>query len=246
MGFGNDKPINAWISDPISRANQRDKEPNQFLQQSLVWLYHFKRLRKFVIRAAIKFEKGAFYSRIVRRILAQHHDVEVGLYSYGAILDPGVLPPGTKVGRYCSVGQELIVRRRNHPIGRLSQHPFFYNAGLGYLLSDTIPSVAENPLTIGHDVWIGDRVTIVPGCRTIGNGAVIAAGAVVTRDVPSYTIVAGCPAVAKGERFCINIAQKIEKSQWWQLALADLLASRNDLLSERPFEASVKMHKNDA
>jgi virginiamycin A acetyltransferase len=220
-----------WIADPASRARRIDQNPNRLLSCILLWLYRIRWIRKLVRRLAARTEGGEFYSRTLRQILEQYHGVRVGFYSYGAILVPTVLPPGSIVGRYCSVGKELIVRRRNHPIRRLSQHPFFYNSALGYLRHDTIPADADNPLTIGHDVWIGDRVTIVSGCKRIGNGAVIAAGAVVTKDVAPYTIVAGCPAMVKGERFEPQTIQQIESSEWWNLALSDLFAKREDLIN---------------
>lgn len=155
-------------------------------------------------------------SRHLRRMLLMHHGVTVGIYSYGPILKRGLLPRGTVVGRWCSVGQDLIVRRRDHPIERITQHPFFYNSKLGRVPRDTIALEEDNPLTIGHDVWIGDRVTIVGGCRSIGDGAVIAAGAVVTRDVPPFAIVGGVPARVLRARFPTPIAAIVARSRWWE------------------------------
>lgn len=116
------------------------------------------------------------------------------------------------------------VRRRDHPVGRPFLHPFFYNSALGLLDRDTIPAEADNPLTIGHDVWIGDRVTILGGCRVIGNGAVLAAGAVVTRDVAPYTIVAGVPARPLRTRFDEARIAEIEATRWWERDIASLIA----------------------
>ena len=145
-----------------------------------------------------------------RRILQSYHKVEIGRYSYGDILRPGVVPPGSSVGAYCSVGTDLIIRRRNHPVNRAILHPFFYNAALGLLKRDTIPQDRDNPLYIGHDVWIGDRVTILSGCQNIGNGAVIAAGAVVTHDVPAYAMVGGVPAKLIRMRFDMERVAALE------------------------------------
>ena len=127
-----------------------------------------------------------------------------------------MLPRGTTVGRWCSVGQGLIVRRRDHPIERMTQHPYFYNAKLGLVERDTIPLDEENPLTIGNDVWIGDRVTIVSGCGSVGDGAVIAAGAVVTRDVAPFAIVGGVPARVLRARFPPTVATLVARSRWWE------------------------------
>ena len=159
-----------------------------------------------------------------RRILHDYHGVSVGRYSYGDILRPGVLPEGSHTGSYCSVGSELIVRRRDHPTERAVLHPFFYNAALGLVAADTIPANIDNPLAIGNDVWIGDRVTILSGCRSIGNGAVIAAGAVVTHDVPAYAVVAGVPARQLRMRFDAAAVATLEDSRWWEKDIAALIA----------------------
>lgn len=168
------------------------------------------------LRLIRRWDGGEMRSVQLRRLMRMHHGVTIGDYSYGAILRRGVLPRGTMVGRWCSVGQELIVRRRDHPIERLTQHPFFYNAKLGLVPRDTIALDGDNPLTIGNDVWIGDRVTILSGCRHIGDGAVLAAGAVVTRDVPPFAIMGGVPARMLRARFPEPIARLVAQSRWWE------------------------------
>ena len=79
------------------------------------------------------------------------------------------------------------------------------------------------PLTIGHDVWIGARVIILPGCRQIGDGAVVGAGAVVTRDVEPYRIVGGNPARVIQPRFDPKIEALVLASAWWQRSLEELM-----------------------
>ena len=117
------------------------------------------------------------------------------------------------------------MRRRDHPLDRPCLHPFFYNSALGLLTCDIIPLDRDNPLTIGNDVWIADRVTILGGCRTIGNGAVIAAGAVVTRDVPAYAVVGGVPARLIRMRFGPDRIAEIEASRWWEYDIATIIAN---------------------
>lgn len=203
----------------------------------LTALYRFRRLRRLVLRASGLIRPEPLRWRLLRTILAAHHGVTIGNHSYGSILKPGVLPPGTTVGAYCSVGSDLIVRRRNHPMDRISQHPFFYNAMLGVVTKDTIETDRENPLVIGNDVWIGDRVIILSGCRSIGDHAVIAAGAVVTRDVAAYSIVGGVPARPIGRRAEALDTERVR--DWWRLPLpalidafgADLLTSTTPLAS---------------
>jgi acetyltransferase-like isoleucine patch superfamily enzyme len=212
-----------WKKDAPLIAAQRERGGDHPLARQIARLYRFVRLRSLVRRICLRLEGGPMFSVTWRHILQQAHEVTVGQYSYGDILAPGLLPQGTVVGRYCSVGTELIVRRRNHPTGRPFLHPFFYNRHLGLLAQDSIMDSRDNPLTIGHDVWIADRVTILPGCRSIGNGAVIGAGAVVSRDVPPYAVVAGTPARQIRMRFGSDRIAEIEASRWWERDIADLI-----------------------
>ena len=160
-----------------------------------------------------RLEGGHFYSSTLRQILASYHGVQVGAYSYGECLIPGAWPSGVCVGRYVSVAPDVRIFLRNHPYDRLSMHPFFYNSQLGLVDRDTI---ATGTLTIGHDTWIGERAIITPGCRRIGLGAVVGAGAVVTKDVPDFAIVAGNPACVLRLRFSEEVRQMVKESKWWE------------------------------
>ena len=71
-------------------------------------------------------------------------------------------------------------------------------------------------MTIGNDVWIGENAVILGGI-SIGDGAVIGAGAIVTKDVPPYTIVGGVPAKKIRSRFPDDIVKMLLKIQWWNL-----------------------------
>jgi len=194
---------------------------NRFLMALSRW----RRLHSLLQRVCYRLEGGQVHSVTWRQILRDRFGVGIGPYSYGSILDPGLLARGTKVGNYCSVGVQLIVRRRNHPLDRPSLHPFFFISVLGFVDEDTITRLEDNPLEIGHDVWIGDRVTILSGCRLIGNGAVLAAGAVVTRDVAPFTVVAGIPAKVIRRRFDDAKIAEIEKTRWWDRSVEDLVAA---------------------
>jgi tetrahydrodipicolinate N-succinyltransferase len=103
---------------------------------------------------------------------------------------------------------------------------------LGFVRRDTIEAEEDNPLVIGHDVWIGERVSILSGCRSIGNGAVIAAGSVVTHDVPWYSLVAGVPARPLKFRFDDATIEQLERSEWWNLSLPEILEYREWLLEK--------------
>ncbi|MEM1346422.1 MAG: antibiotic acetyltransferase [Pseudomonadota bacterium] len=218
-----------FLPDAPRRARARLAHSTSALAPLLERLYRLRRLRPLVKRLCLTLEGGPFYSRTWRRLLARFHGVAVGRYSYGAVLEPGVLAPGSAVGAYCSVGTGLIVRRRDHPLDRPSLHPFFYNHRLGFLSADTIAKDTDNPLTIGDGVWIGDRVTILSGCRSIGAGAVLAAGAVVTRDVAPYAVVGGVPARVIARRFDGATRAAVERSRWWERDIDALLGDERFL-----------------
>jgi len=191
--------------------------PSGDLRQSslgrfLVSVYRFHRLRGLCLRLARRVEGGDFYSATLRTIFEQYHAVEIGAYSYGECFVPGAFPGGVTVGRYVSIAPGVRVFLRNHPLDRLSMHPFFYNKELGWLSED---SISNGHLEIGHDAWLGERAIITPGCSRIGIGAVVGAGAVVTHDVPDFAVVAGNPACIIKFRFSERTCAKIAASQWW-------------------------------
>ena len=197
------------------------------LSALLVFLYRYTWLKRLCWKLANYFEGGQFYSATMREILKQYFDVEVGAYSYGSCMIPGEFPGGVKVGRFVSVASGVKVFLRNHPYKRLSMHPFFYNSALGYVKQDTI---TQNKLTIGHDVWLGYGAIITPGCNTIQNGAVIAAGSVVTKNVPAYAVVGGNPAEIIRYRFDEETIAKVEGSHWWEKSINELLPHSDNFL----------------
>ena len=90
---------------------------------------------------------------------------------------------------------------------------YFYNKRFGGL---DVRDVPRETLEIGHDVWIGFGTIIVSSCHQIGSGAVVAAGSVVTKDVPPYAVVAGTPAKVIRYRFGEAVQQALEASRWWE------------------------------
>ena len=88
-------------------------------------------------------------------------------------------------------------------------------------------------LEISADAWIGANAIILPGCRRIGRGAVVAAGAVVTRDVPDYALVAGNPARVIRYRFDAASIAAAERTRWW-LDSPEALNERFDMADAWP------------
>jgi len=140
---------------------------------------------------------------------------ELGDYSY---LGPGCMVADARIGRFCAIAAQVRISAPNHPLDRPSQHRFtycpeYYSAGAQRDHTFFRDRRADR-VVIGNDVWIGHAVIVVPGV-TVGDGAVLAAGAVVTRDVAPYTIVGGVPAKQIRERFSRDIAAQLAATAWW-------------------------------
>lgn len=162
---------------------------------------------------AARLEGGEMRSATLRELLSKDWYVHLGAHSYGPCSKPGYWPPSVSVGRYVSVGPNVAVYTQNHPLNRVSTHPYFYDARCGVVKQEVLE---PGLLRIEHDVWLGRNAVILPGCRRIGLGAVIGAGAVVTRDVPNFGIVGGVPAKLLRYRFDETTQKKIRDSRWWE------------------------------
>ena len=155
---------------------------------------------------------GAYTEVGARTIL---HEVEMGDYSY-VVNDAQIAY--TRIGKFCSIAAMTRINPGNHPMHRASQAHFTYRA------SAYFPGEGDEAeffawrrghhVDIGNDVWIGHGAVVLPG-RNIGTGAVVAAGAIVTRDVAAYTIVAGNPARPIRQRFADEIAERLMRLAWW-------------------------------
>lgn len=223
-GSGSDTGLNGHgmsVADLKTRFSNIEQKGRCAGSSFLLALSRIEAFHPILFRIICAFEGGTMFSQTLRLILNRYYDVVVGKYSYGECLKPGMMPSGTRIGNYCSIADGLMVLRRNHPINRLSQHALFFNHELGLVPRDSIGSIENNPLVIGHDVWIGSRVIVTPGCRTIGNGAVVAAGSVVTADVPPFEVVGGVPAKRIRARFPAEVQRAIEESQWWLRPLGE-------------------------
>ncbi len=125
------------------------------------------------------------------------------------------------IGSFCSIGSGasfIMAGNQGHRTDWIATYPFFYMQDEQAFAAATDGFCRAGDTVIGNDVWIGAEAMIMPGVR-VGNGAVIAARAVVTRSVPAYTVVAGMPARAVRRRFDDACCALLEEMQWWDWPL---------------------------
>ena len=176
-------------------------------------------LRRLIIKILYRLEHGDIFSPTIRKIFKEYYKVEIGMYSHGGCFIPGQIDKFTKIGNYCSIAISARVMNRNHPMEYISTHGLFFNPVLGVCEDDKIEYI---PLEIENDVWIGHNAIIMPNVKKICNGAVIAAGAVVNKDIPPYAVVVGNPARIVRFRFSERAIKRLIASKWWEKTLDEI------------------------
>ena len=179
------------------------------------------RIRKIIHSIVEKLEMGEFYSLTLRRIFEDYHQVSIGMYTHGGCFEPFHMDRRTTIGRYCSIARSARIMNRNHPLHFKSTHGLFFNSKLCLCEEDLVEYTS---LTIGSDVWIGEGAIVMPSVKEIGHGAVVAAGAVVNKNVPPYAVVVGNPARVVRFRFPPPVIEELLASKWWEKSLEELIA----------------------
>lgn len=158
-------------------------------------LYFFKK----------KWRKHNKHNSTYARDIFPLSSIEVGRYTYGG-LKVLTLGEGYKVviGDFCSIGPNvLFILKADHPVDQISTFPFKVK-----ILGEPYEAISKGNIILSDDVWLGANVTILSGVH-IGQGAVVAAGSVVSADVPPYAIVGGIPAKVIKYRFDHKIVSRL-------------------------------------
>lgn len=147
-----------------------------------------------------------------------------------------------EVGSFTSIGPQVLIGLGEHPSqGFVSSHPMFYST-----IGQSNPVIVDKNLFdefpktyIGNDVWIGARAVVKTGV-TIGDGAIVAAGSVVVKDVEPYSIVGGVPAKHIRYRFSEEQISVLKNSEWWHKDLEWLKANKHLFASVDEFVSQLK------
>lgn len=184
-------------------------------------MYYKINNRKLIIGYGVRILKGSEFGGYNK---ISHHSIFRGRMGFASYIGSQCNIDAI-VGKYCSIGDRVIVLSSRHPVHEfVSTHPMFYSTNMQNGYSYVKKQIYEErycpfegglAVKIGNDCFIGSNTIIMAGV-TIGNGAVIGAGAVVTKDVEPYSIVAGVPAIKIGERFPADKVMFLEKSKWWE------------------------------
>jgi virginiamycin A acetyltransferase len=193
------------------------------------------RLRRIIFRVIRRLEGGYFYEITSRNICKKYYDIELG-YGTAGYMNLSSIARGTVFGNYCGIVATLHVRSTNHPAKYFTTHALMFNPIFGVASEDVRPRAK---LIVGHDVLFGLNTIVLPSVNRIGNGAIIGAGAIVTKNVDNYAIVGGNPAKLIAYRFPPDVIAQLEESKWW-------LLSKNDLINNKEkFEKIVNFSLDD-
>ncbi|MGU5846192.1 CatB-related O-acetyltransferase [Aeromonas hydrophila] len=196
--------------------------------------------RKIIIKSSIykmRNRTSTFSDKTILFRMANVSHSDIGKYTY--IAGYANINNCT-IGSFCSIADGVRVGVGAHPLNLISTHPALYSIKTIFpykliddSIIDSLPSHEESKrINIGNDVWIGTDSIILDGVN-IGDGAVIAAGSVVTKDIPSFAVVGGVPARVIKYR---AIPEMIDGKPWWELQDAELSSYLNKIYKDNKKE----------
>lgn len=152
--------------------------------------------------------------------------VDIGRYT---TIRTGELRGKVQMGQFCMLAAEVVLQQREHDISKPAVQERLY----GETLDGKKEKLGKGAIEIGNDVWLGRRSTVMSGV-TVGHGAVIGAGAVVTEDVEPYAIVAGVPAERIGWRFPPAVREALLELEWWDWSESELRENESFFRTDAP------------
>lgn len=168
----------------------------------------------------VKLGKGV----LIRRGVKVYRNVYIGDHTF-INEDTRIDPNTASIGKFCSISHNVKIGLGPHPLAFFTTSPLFYEKQRGLVNTNLYDEFAAKGYTrVGHDVFIAANAIIVAGV-TIGHGAVVAAGSVVTRDVAPYAVVAGVPARVIRYRFDDTTIARLLASEWWNMDILILGAN---------------------
>lgn len=168
------------------------------------------------------------YKVWIRKYCKINRGVSIGSFTF--INEYTLVDSNTKsIGKFCSISHNVKIGMGPHPISYFSTSPIFYSKVRGYVDEEKYDEFRDKGYTvIGNDVFIGCNVVILAGV-SVGDGAVIAAGSIVVKDVPPYAIVGGNPAKIIKYRFDDDTVAKLLKMKWWDYEPEKILNFTNNI-----------------
>lgn len=156
------------------------------------------------------------------------NNCKISSYTY---IGRNSLVQNVRIGKFCSIANDVFIGLGKHPPDYFSTSPLFYRINNAFnisLVEKNLDFKEYDQIEIGNDVWVGARVIIMDGIK-IGNGAIVAANSVVTKDVPNYAIVAGVPAKIVRYRFSEEKIKKLLALQWWNWNISEIKSRINEI-----------------
>lgn len=165
-------------------------------------------------------------------------DTHIGDYSY---VGGNSEIKNCTIGKFCSIAPDVKIGLGIHPTDKISTYPGFYSDKASVVVHIGIDKsfIETKAVTIGNDVWIGTNCLIKDGVY-IGNGAIIAAGSVVTKNVAPYSIVGGIPAKVIRYRFSTDEIELLESFKWWDKGLEFCKKNAHLFLNKNEFFVMIR------
>lgn len=210
-------PLTIWIRGIINYIIIKSKNPTVQFQNNVIA------------------KKTNFGKRVTLYNNIQLHHCSIGDFTY---ISDRSLFAYTTIGKFCSIAPGVMCGMGNHPVNKyVSTHPMFYSANhLAQIsLADKSYYSEYEPVEVGNDVWIGANAIIKGGVK-IGDGAIVGAGAVVTKDIPPFAIVGGVPARVIKYRFDKAEIDYLLGYKWWDKDLSWLRSNWKEFHDIKTFK----------